>query len=251
MVRSLLLILVLFLAGDSQAQDNVIYGKVTFPEVKRKIKVSRGTQYRNRLNQVKLEDNKEPEVSANEQVVISAVPLDFTPELVPQRATITQKDKAFIPNVLPIIKGSTVEFLNKDDFYHNVFSLTPRARFNIGRRKPGRAVSQTIQKSGEIKIFCDIHPQMNAIILSLETPYFSKVDERGNYALKDLPDGNYEINFYHPSFSFPPAKIRVEGGIRKAFNFDDLVWHENEDHETLVVSAHSCCNKDKDRHCEN
>ena len=251
MVRSLLFLFILFLSFDSNAQGNAIYGKVAFPEVKRKIKVSRGTQYRNRLNQVKLEENRTPEIKPHEQVIISARPLDFNPTVTPTRASIAQKNKTFIPNVIAVTQGSVVEFVNNDDFYHNVFSLTPKARFNIGRRKPGKAVSQTIAKSGIIKIFCDIHPQMNAIIVSLETPYFSGLKEDGSYTLKNLPDGRYEVDFFHPTLSFPTTVVHVKGGVNKMHNFDQLVWVEDRDFQSLYVTTESCCTKNKGAGCEN
>ena len=101
----------------------------------------------------------------------------------------------FLPNVLPVTVGSKVHFLNEDEFFHNVQSFTSKARFSIGRRAPGIAYSQKIKKPGVISLMCDIHSHMNAVILSLDTPYFTRVKEDGSYQIKDLPDGNYYYIF--------------------------------------------------------
>ncbi len=146
-------------------------------------------------------------------MVVSFHPTDFTPELSPTpRAIMNQMEKTFVPKVLPITKGSSVEFLNSDTEVHNIFSMTPRATFNIGRRQPGKSVPQLIEKVGVVDLKCDIHCGMNASILSLDTPYFTKANASGNYEVDGLPDGNYRVQVYHFSLGVVEDKITIKGG---------------------------------------
>jgi len=110
-----------------------------------------------------------------------------------------QKNAEFIPHVLAVTPGTRVQFINLDPFFHNVFSYTPGAKFNIGRRPTHAVVTRKINKTGFIKLFCDIHSQMNATIVSLNTPYFTKANRNGVYLL-DLPAGKYRLQVIHPEF---------------------------------------------------
>ena len=202
------------------SQNNSITGKVVFPVVKKKLNVKRGTNYRNRLNKNKTEETQDDGQSLVVNTVISALPLGTQVRLVPQEVDLIQKNKTFHPHVLPITKGSTVRFINEDEFYHNVFSLSPGSKFNIGRRKPGKVVARTFEKKGVVKIFCDIHPQMSAQLITLATPYFAKVNADGSYWIGGIPDGDYELQFYNPSIEYPNQKIKVEGGNIYTYNFD-------------------------------
>lgn len=162
--------------------------------------------------------------SAYADVVVSAHPLSFKPKLQPltKNRTIDQRDATFIPRVLPVTQGTVVQFINNDPFYHNVFSLTPGNQFNIGRRTRGEVVQKKIGERkieglGEVKLFCDIHTQMNAVILSLDTPYFTKPDANGNYSLKDLPEGRYEVRVYHPDLMPVIERMELKGSVEKDF----------------------------------
>jgi plastocyanin len=143
---------------------------------------------------------EDPLAKAERNIIISVHPLDFQPPLTATPdAIITQKQQTFIPYVLPVTKGSTIYFLNEDEFFHSIYTLTPGHRFNIGRRPPGSPYALKIQKSGTIKLSCDIHPHMEAFVLSLDTPYFVRVDAAGNYTLQNLPAGKYRVEAFHPT----------------------------------------------------
>ena len=160
-----------------------------------------------------------PLVTKATNTLISLEPLDFEAAFAPTQVELVQKNKTFDPHVIGISKGSTVTFTNEDKFYHNVFSLSPGSRFNIGRRKPGKSISKTFNKEGLIKIFCDIHPQMNAYILCLETPYFSTVNKDGTYTITNIPDGKYKIHFYNPSINVGTGIIELSNGVIFEKNF--------------------------------
>nr|AWJ66338.1 copper binding protein, plastocyanin/azurin family [uncultured bacterium] len=163
----------------------------------------------------------DPLAKADRNVIISLHPLDFKPKLPKTKdAYISQSQQTFLPNVLPVVVGSKVHFLNEDEFFHNVQSYTPKSRFSIGRRAPGISYSVKIKKVGEIQLSCDIHAHMNAKILSFDTPYFTRIADDGAYHLKDLPDGDYRIEIFHPDCSKITDQITLKGGKIFEFNYN-------------------------------
>jgi plastocyanin len=106
-----------------------------------------------------------------------------------------QKNFDFVPRLLPIQVGTTVEFPNQDETYHSIFSFSKTKRFDLGRfRKDETPVPSVIfDKPGPVALHCDIHQHMRAIILVLETPYFGKTDAQGNYKIGNLPSGHYKF----------------------------------------------------------
>jgi len=105
-----------------------------------------------------------------------------------------QKHYQFAPGILAIQKGTSVEFPNLDDAYHNVFSYSQTKRFDLGRyRKDEKPAALTFDKPGVVKLYCEIHEHMRGIILVLDTPYFVKTDVSGKYRLEHLPPGKYKL----------------------------------------------------------
>jgi len=105
-----------------------------------------------------------------------------------------QKHYQFAPGILPIQKGTSVDFPNLDDAYHNVFSYSKAKRFDLGRyRKDEKPAAILFDKPGVIKLYCEIHEHMRGTILVLDTPYFVKTDSSGRYRLAHLPTGNYKL----------------------------------------------------------
>jgi hypothetical protein len=125
------------------------------------------------------------------------------------RPTLDQKDLTFVPQVLPVMRGTTVEFTNHDGIYHNVFSLSDAKKFDVGRRPTGERVPVTFERAGVIRIFCDIHATMSAYIVVLETPWFATVDEQGRWAVSGVPPGRYLLNAWHPTGGTEPREITV------------------------------------------
>ena len=114
-----------------------------------------------------------------------------------QVATLDQTNEKFIPHALPIVVGTTVRFLNSDDVYHNVFSFSSAKSFDLGRYAKGKYRDVTFDKPGVVKIYCDIHTQMNAFILVLQNPYFTVPDEDGHFHLSDVPSGTFTIKAWY------------------------------------------------------
>lgn len=185
-----------------------LQGQIVLPASRPSARRARGQLYRNRLGGREAAadaQTSDTQGSIFEDVIVAAFPLSFEAATspMPNPVQIHQEGATFIPNVTPVTVGTVVQFVNDDDFFHNVFSLTPGSKFNIGRRATGETVAKridfvTISGLGPIELFCDIHPQMNAIILSLDTPYFARANADGTYALGSLPPGDYRIEAYHP-----------------------------------------------------
>jgi hypothetical protein len=114
----------------------------------------------------------------------------------PQRYTLAQKDKQFIPHVLVVPTGSSVEFPNLDPFYHNVFSLFNGKRFDLGLYEAHTTRAVRFDRDGVSYIFCNIHPEMGAVVISLSTPYFGVSAPDGNLTIHNVPPGSYRLNIW-------------------------------------------------------
>ena len=130
--------------------------------------------------------------TAASAAIIYAEPLDAPPPRRPGAFTLTQKDKTFRPHILAVPIGSTVEFPNQDTIFHNVFSLSSPQAFDLGLYRAGSSRSQTFAEPGEYRVFCNIHPQMTALILVVATPYVARPGPDGRFVL-DLPPGRYRL----------------------------------------------------------
>ncbi len=204
------------------AQDASLRGTVSLPAPKVKKRTFRGSEYRNRLSTAgRTQKKKSKKKSPLESIIVSAHPLSFEPQLKPlaENPRMDQMEVTFQPRVLPVTVGSEVDFVNHDKVYHNVFSLTPGADFDIGRVPTGKVVTHTIEKPGEIELFCDIHPQMNSTILSLDTPYFARVNSTGAFSLAGLPSGTYDVRIFHPDFEGIVEQLQLGAGEAVTRNF--------------------------------
>lgn len=116
--------------------------------------------------------------------------------LQPQRAQLLQKDKMFHPHTLAITAGSTVDFPNADPIFHNAFSNYDGQLFDVGLYPPGTSRSVHFRRPGIVRVFCNIHPSMFAVIVVLDTPYFTKASGDGRYRLANVPPGTYELHVF-------------------------------------------------------
>lgn len=208
-----------------------ITGTVTVPEKSTTRRQFRGSSYRSRGNSgaSSSANSNSEEGSKFKNTIVSAHPLSYsiTDDMSGEPVIIEQKDATFLPNVTPVTVGTVVQFVNDDPFFHNVFSLTPGSKFNIGRRQPGDIFSKQIEAPkwkvtgiGPITLFCDVHSQMKATILSLDTPYFTRLNEDGTYELSDLPEGDYEIRVYNPSFDIISRTVSLQSDNTTETNFN-------------------------------
>ena len=128
-------------------------------------------------------------------VWLKPVQPDFpTPPAPRERYTLMQKGRMFQPHVLVVPVGSIVQFPNADPFFHNVFSLFDGKRFDLGLYEAGSTKEVSFSREGISYIFCNIHPEMSAVVLALSTPYHAIVDAAGNFELHGIPAGDYELH---------------------------------------------------------
>jgi hypothetical protein len=110
--------------------------------------------------------------------------------------TLLQKNRMFVPHLQVVPVGSVVEFPNADPFFHNVFSLFDGKRFDLGLYEAGSSKSVTFSREGVSYIFCNIHPEMSAVILTLATPLYAVADTSNGFDLRDIPPGDYRLHFW-------------------------------------------------------
>lgn len=116
---------------------------------------------------------------------------------VPRRQHLVQKNKSFSPHLLVVQVGSSVEFPNQDPFFHNVFSLFDGKRFDLGLYEAGSTRSVVFNKIGISYIFCNIHPEMSAVVIAVKTPYYAISDKKGALIIPNVPPGPYEMQVWH------------------------------------------------------
>lgn len=112
------------------------------------------------------------------------------------RYTLLQKNRTFTPHLLVIPAGSVVQFPNADPFYHNVFSLFDGKRFDLGLYEAGSSKSVTFSRPGVSYIFCNIHPEMSAVVIALTTPLYAIADADDAFLLHNVPSGDYQLHFW-------------------------------------------------------
>lgn len=106
---------------------------------------------------------------------------------------ISQQNRQFSPRVLPIVRGTTVDFPNDDSILHNVFSLSKARRFDLDVYRPGKSKSTRFSKPGLVRIYCNIHPEMTCSVLVLNNPYFATTDANGRCIISGIPDGTFSL----------------------------------------------------------
>jgi hypothetical protein len=120
---------------------------------------------------------------------------------------ITQRDKTFLPHVLAVPVGTTVEFRNDDRIYHNVFSLNKPNDFDAGIRASGTTYSRTFSKPGPVEILCNIHSTMNAYVVVIDSPYYTKTRASGGFTIHGVLPGRYEISVWHEAATTIAHKV--------------------------------------------
>ena len=135
------------------------------------------------------------------------------------RAAIRQKGEEFLPHVLAVPVGSTVEFPNDDLIFHNVFSLSKAATFDLGRYPRGQSKSRTFMAPGIVKVYCHLHSHMNAVIRVFDHPYFAMPDQQGRFRIDGLAPGSYDVVAWHERVGEVMLEAAVTAGQRATLSF--------------------------------
>jgi plastocyanin len=152
-------------------------------------------------------------------VYLKSAPLQAFEELRPKRAKMDQKGQQFIPRVLAITVGTTVDFPNSDTTFHNAFSLSPIGMFDLGRYRPGRTRSFRFDRPGIVPVSCDIHSHMSAYILVFNHPFFAVTDDDGRYTISGVPGGTYTLTVWSEIGRPAPREVTVVDGESIEANF--------------------------------
>jgi len=128
-----------------------------------------------------------------------------------EHAEMDQKNLTFIPHVLPVLVGTTVEFHNNDDVLHNVFTPDKCAdKFNLGTWPKGKSRPYTFKQEACVAvILCNVHPEMEAWVVTLQNPYFFKTDKDGVFTIENVPAGKYTLKVWHQKLKGKPQEITV------------------------------------------
>ncbi len=129
----------------------------------------------------------------------------------PVKASIEQKNKRFTPHVLVVPVGSTVDFPNRDDLFHNVFAEYDAKKFDLGMFGKGQTRGETFKKPGMVSVLCNVHSNMSAFIMVVDTPYFAKTNAKGQFEIKNVPAGTYDMEAWHESGKKSSGRVVVNG----------------------------------------
>ena len=153
-----------------------------------------------------------PPPSELANVVISIKDAPAAAGRTPKLTTVSQQDESFVPRVAAITLGSTVEFPNLDSYFHNVFSLSRGASFDLGRYPKGDSRSRTFTRPGLVKVYCHLHSDMSATIVVFDHPFYAVPSSDGSFVLADVPAGQYRLAAWHERIGENVRAIDVTAG---------------------------------------
>ncbi len=150
---------------------------------------------------------RDPKVVLSD-VIVSVDDID-APFPVPNSAVMDQRGLRFIPHVLPIMVGTTVAFPNSDPLAHNVFSVSPTKRFNLGLYGPGTVRSIRFDEPGIVELLCNVHQEMSAYIVVLKNPYFARPQSDGSFRIAGVPAGRHRLRWWHERLGEVTREVEV------------------------------------------
>ena len=138
-----------------------------------------------------------------------------------EHPVVDQKGLVFVPHIIAVQRGTTVEFLNSDNVAHNVFWTAiggdKKLGHNLGTWPKGEKRPFTFDKPGVVPLLCNVHPEMAGYIVVSPTPYFAEADDSGSYKIKDVPDGSYTVTVWHEGAKNQSKPVTVSGGGKADF----------------------------------
>ena len=161
----------------------------------------------------------------------------------PAKAMMTMRAKSFTPHVVVVPVGGTVDFPNEDPIFHNAFSVSGENRFDLQLYKRPKSGSFTFQHPGIVRVYCNIHPQMSALIVVRDSPYYAKANPDGSFALAGVAAGKYTLRAWHERGGDATVEIMVpaDGQVGAQLNLDasafKQVTHKKKDGSDYSASG--------------
>ncbi len=148
--------------------------------------------------------------------------IEKVPKAVPRPVNdkpMTQKNSAFMPEMLVVTVGSSVSFPNEDKVFHNVFSVTPGNEFDLGLYRGGASKAVDFKEAGEVDVFCNIHPNMAAKLLVLQNDFYVTVEKDGSFNLANVPPGAFTLVAWSAETTLEKVKIEIKPGANATASF--------------------------------
>jgi plastocyanin len=140
-----------------------------------------------------------------------------------EKASMDQKNTVFVPHVLVVMQGTTVEFPNSDSVRHNVFSSKKSSTaFNLGTYEPGATKEVVFDKPGENSLLCNVHSEMSAFVIVTETPWFATTEKKGTFSIANVPAGTYRLTAWHEKLEGKTIDVTVEAGKTVTADFEGM-----------------------------
>lgn len=163
---------------------------------------------------------------------IDGVPNAAKYRVLPKPPQVSHKDQQFTPRVLPIVRGTTVDFFNDDHIYHNVFSLSESKTFDLGIYPEGTSKLVDFPETGLVKIHCNIHPRMISSILVLNNSFFATTGTDGHFEIVGIPDGKFTLRLWSEFVKEQSRTVTLSRGRRLEESFEikrigNFVQHTN------------------------
>jgi plastocyanin len=150
-----------------------------------------------------------PQEAERTVIYIEEVPEGSLPAPPATPIKLSQRGARFSPGVMPLFKGTSVDFTNDDWVTHNVFSKSKVKPFDLGLYGKEQEKVVKFDQPGRVEIFCSIHPRMSGVILVLQNPYFTKPSEDGSFTLPNVPAGEWRLRVYRPGLEKGPVTVKV------------------------------------------
>jgi plastocyanin len=176
--------------------------------------------------------------------VVFAEPLDAAAPRSTTQVTLVQKNKAFQPHILAVSIGSTVSFPNDDAIFHNVFSMSAPQPFDLGLYRSGETRTRTFSSAGTYRVFCNIHPQMSALVVVVSTPHITTAGTDGRFTLT-LPPGRYRVTALSERAGPVSVEVTSAAGAVTApdLTLDESAWtvvqHKNKFGQEYPAAAYT------------
>jgi plastocyanin len=208
--------IVLAVCVATPAAAGTIHGSVTVPPAP--AQDARFRPYAGRASSLPAPARPARGLVSDAVIYVESLPAGATPSAHGPTPQLAQRDQSFEPRVVVVTAGGTVDFPNFDPIYHNVFSVSPAKRFDLGKYPRGQSRNVVFAKPGLVNVFCDIHADMAAFILVTPNAAWTRAGGDGQFELSGLPAGHYKLHWWHPDFLGGEADLDMKANGDTSFD---------------------------------